>query len=110
MIRAFEVFTRNDGRYYYRVVGETGHNILSIDGYPDKKECLNTIDEVKTQIMNAGNIHIKHTENASCKFIVTSINEAVIGYSMDFHSEKQCKKWISLMQNHLPAASIIQLT
>lgn len=112
MIRAFELFTRNNGRYYYRLVAETGHIILSSDGYRYKKECLNAINEVKARMMNAGegDIHIMHTKNVSWKFIITNITKDIVGYSMDFHSEKQCKKWISLMQKYLPVATIIQST
>jgi len=110
MITTFEVFTRNNGRYYYRVIAETGHNILSSDGYETIAECFDAINDVRKQIKDRDNIDIRQSDDSTWKFSITDMSNVIVGYSMAFHSQKQCEKWIRLMQEYLPRARIVQLT
>jgi len=105
----FEIFTRNNGKYYYRVMADTGHNILSSDGYIDKRECRKIIKQVKERIQNPENICIDETGYNSWKFFVADATGVPIGYSMDFHSKRQCEKWVELMKECLPNSNVTEL-
>lgn len=104
----FEIFTRNNGKFYYRVMADTGHNILSSDGYSNKTECKKIIKQVKEQIKDFDNINMDETTYNSWKFFVADNNGVPIGYSMDFHSKRQCEKWINLMKECLPDSEIVE--
>ncbi len=103
-----EIFTRNNGKFYYRVLSDTGHNIISSDGYTDKKECKKIIHQVKEQIQKPECININETEYNSWKFFVADPTGIPIGYSMDFHSKSQCEKWINRMVESLPDSAILE--
>lgn len=106
----FEIFKRHNGRYYYRVIADTGHNILSSDGYEMKLDCKQAVNAVKEKILNKGELLIEKIDPETWKFIIKGNADWPVGYSMDFHSEKQCNNWIKLMQEHLPASKVIDLT
>lgn len=106
----FEVFRRHNGRYYYRVIADTGHNILSSDGYETKAECENAIITVKEKIQSKGELIIEKVDPEAWKFMIKGNGDWPVGYSMDFHSEKQCNNWIKLMQEYLPDSKIIDLS
>lgn len=106
----FEIFKRNNGRFYYRVIADTGHNILSSDGYETKSDCENAIDKAKEKIARKSELLIEKKDPEAWKFIIKGESDWPVGYSMDFHSEKQCNNWIKLMQEHLPDSKVIDLT
>lgn len=106
----FEIFKRHNGRFYYRVIAETGHNILSSDGYEEKRECENAIAAVKEKILLKGELIIEKVDPEAWKFVIKGNGNWPVGYSMDFGSESQCNKWIKLMQEHLPVSKVIDLT
>lgn len=105
-----ELFKRNNNRYYFRVIADTGHNMLSGDGYETLEECKNIVAQVKKNIMEPHFISFENSTGDEWKFIINSKEGAAIGYSMDFHNKKQCANWLHLMQEHLPPASISDLT
>lgn len=104
----FEIFTRNNGKYYYRVLAETGHHIISSDGFNDKKECKRIINQVKEQIQKPECISIDETDFNSWKFFVADPTGLPIGYSMDFHSRSQCEKWVNRMAESLPGSIVLE--
>lgn len=106
----FEIFKRHNGRFYYRVIADTGHNILSSDGYEEKLDCENAIAAVKEKILNKGELIIEKVDPESWKFMIKGNGEWPVGYSMDFHSEKQCNNWIKLMRQYLPDSKVVDLT
>jgi len=105
----FEVFKRHNGRYYYRVIADTGHNILSSDGYETKEDCEQAINSVKDKILNKSDFILEKVDGDAWKFIIKGDNDWPVGYSMDFHTEKQCNNWIKLMQEYLPDSNVIDL-
>ena len=108
-MKAFEIFTRNNGRFYYRVITESGHNILSSDGYVEKKECQDVIEDVKEYFRRRKPVPIEQVTDDQWKFTLTNPENMIIGYSMIFHSRSQCEKWIRLMEEHLPLAETVEL-
>ncbi|MBL0267288.1 MAG: DUF1508 domain-containing protein [Chitinophagaceae bacterium] len=87
----FDIFKRHNGRYYYRVIAETGHNILSSDGYENKTGCQEAIRSVKNKISKKEELLIEKADSETWKFIVKGDHNWPVGYSMNFHSEKQCR-------------------
>ena len=105
----FEIFRRNNGRYYYRTIADSGHNLLSSDGFETKQECLRAIREAKENIMNTDKIKLEKLPEKEYKFILHGNGDNIVGYSMNFHSEKQCKKWIGIMQHSFPGSEITEI-
>jgi len=105
----FEIFTRNNGRFYYRTIADIGHNLLSSDGYETKKECMAAIEQVQKNILNKNCIEIEKLPDDEYKFRVFGNDGTIVGYSMDFHSKKQCEKWIEIMKNNIPVSEITEI-
>ncbi|MBK6828522.1 MAG: DUF1508 domain-containing protein [Chitinophagaceae bacterium] len=85
----FEIFKRHNLRFYYRVIAETGHNILSSEGYENKTGCQEAILSVKNKISKKEELLIEKTDSETWKFIVKGDQNWLDGYSMSFQSVKQ---------------------
>ena len=108
----FDFFERNNGKHYYRLIAESGHNIISSDGYVDEKDCHTAARLLKIQIGRDENIVLEETTSDEYKFKVLGPDKSNIGYSMLFHSEKQCQKWINMLRQFLkiPAMQTVKYT
>lgn len=105
-----ELFKRNNDRFYFRVITETGHNMLSSDGYETKPECENIVDLLKRNITEKQLVSVENKNPETWKFTVNSNAGVPIGYSMDFHNKRQCNNWLKILREHLPAAPVFDLT
>lgn len=65
---------------------------------------------VKDKIGKKGELIIEKMDPEVWKFIIKGNSDWPVGYSMDFHSEKQCQNWIKLMQQNLPLSEVADLT
>lgn len=82
---------------------------MASDGYERKRDCIHAIEQVKNTIKNRPSIHIEEMKNNQYRFTLIGNDQSIVGYSMPFNSEKQCTKWIKLMQEYIPASEIIEL-
>lgn len=105
-----EVFKRNNGSFYYSTISDTGHNILSSDGYAKKETCISTITLAKKNIVNVSLLKLGQTGKEQYSFTVAGSQQSITGYSMPFHSAKERDNWIKLMQQYLPTSAVIDLT
>lgn len=104
-----EIFKRNNRKHYYRIIADTGHNIMSSDSYLSRRRCLNAVEYLRHNIMDKKNIRINELEKGEWNFTVLGPNTSIVGHSMSFHSQSQCGKWIQLMQEHIPQAQIFEM-
>jgi len=105
-----QVFRRNNGKFYYRIIADTGHNIISSDGYAKKADCFHAVQETQKQILNEHNIQIEPVGKDEYMFKITGSDNSIVGYSMPFHNKKQCEKWIKILQKYLPDSAVEELT
>jgi len=105
----FELFKRNNGKHYYRIMTETGHNIMSSDGYVRKNDCLIAVDQVKEHILNNESIQLKEKANHKWFFTLSGTDRSIVGYSMPFQNKNQCDKWISILRQYLPKSKVVEL-
>ena len=104
-----EIFKRNNRKHYYRIIADTGHNIMSSDSYLSRRKCLNAVEYLRHNIMDKKNIRINELEKGEWNFTVLGPNTSIVGHSMSFHSESQCGKWIQLLQEHIPQSEIFEM-
>lgn len=102
----FEIYTGNDGKFYFRLFAQNGQNILSSQGYVAKSGCRNGIDSVKTNAANADNFEIKESTGGKFFFNLLAANKQIIGSSQMYSSKQTCQNGITSVQRTAPDAPI----
>jgi len=110
IMTTFQIFKRNNGKHYYRIVTESGHNIMSSDGYVKKNDWLIAIDQVKEHILNNSSIRLKVQNDRKWGFTLSGSDRSIVGYSMSFQTKNQCDKWLSILKSYLPESKITELS
>lgn len=105
----FHVFKRHNGKYYYRLIAASGHNLVSSDGYASRSDCLGAIEQLKMLIRRRGHVELNETTGNKWKFLVAGTDRSIIGYSMLFNTRKQCIKWVDLLKEFLPKAETMEI-
>ena len=104
----FQLYHQTNGKHYFQLLAGSGQIIMSSDGYVKDIDCLYAIEQMKINIHDQGKIISYKMTNELCMFTVSGADNSVVAYSIPFDSINQCEYRISLLQEHLAHARLIE--
>lgn len=102
----FQLYTGNDGKFYFRLSSRNGQNILSSQGYASKASCKNGIESVKNNGSSDDRFEVKEAANGKFFFNLLAGNKQVIGKSQMYANKQTCKGGIAAVQRVAAEADV----
>ncbi|MCC6606136.1 MAG: YegP family protein [Anaerolineae bacterium] len=106
----FQIYTSENGEYYFRLTARNGQNILSSQGYASKAGCQNGIESVKNNGTNADRFEVKEATNGKFFFNLLAANKQVIGKSQMYATPETCQGGIEAVQRVAAEAGVEDTT
>ena len=106
----FQIYTGNDGEFYFRLTARNGQNILSSQGYASKAGCQNGIESVKNNGTNEDRFEVKEAANGKFFFNLLAANKQVIGKSQMYATPETCQGGIEAVQRVAAEAGVEDTT
>lgn len=104
----FVVTTRKNGEFQFNLKASNGQVILTSEGYSTKSACLNGIESVKKNAVNADKFEVKVAKNGKPFFNLKATNGQVIGASQMYASETTMKAGIASVMKNAPEADVVE--
>lgn len=86
----FEIYTGNNGEYYFRLKAANGQNILASEGYKTKASAANGVESVRKNCGREGAFECREAKNGKHYFIIKATNGQEIGRSQMYASMSGC--------------------
>ena len=106
----FQIYTGNDGKFYFRLYARNGQQVLSSQGYASKNGCTNGIDSVKTNAPDTENFELKQSTNGKYYFNLLAANKQVIGSSQMYATAQTRMGGIDAVQRAASGARVEDTT
>ena len=85
----FVITTRKNGELQFHLKSDSGHNLLSSEGYNARAGCLNGIESVKKNALLDGHFDPKNSTNGKFYFNLKSSNGQIVGTSDMYADENK---------------------
>ena len=102
----FELYTGNNGEFYFRLKAGNGENIGSSEGYKAKASAENGIESVRTNATDENRYEIKEAKNGKFHFNLKASNGQVILSSQMYASKDSAKNGIASVMKNAPEAAL----
>ncbi len=106
----FQVFTGQDGQFYFRPRDSGGEIILANEGYTSKAGCQNGIRSVKENAPLDERYRRRTSANDQCHFVLVAANGEVIGVSETYTTERRRDEGIEAVKRIAPDAPVEDTT
>ena len=106
----FELYTGDDGQYYFRLVAANGEKILRSEGYVSSSGCENGVQSVKENAPEDQRYQRKTAIDGQFYFNLTARNGEVIGVSEMYRTEGGRENGIEAVKNSASDASVEDVT
>lgn len=105
----FEISVRKNGEFQFNLKAGNGQVILLSEGYSTRAACVNGINSVKKNAVEARRFEKKEAANGRPFFVLKARNGQVIGQSQMYTSEKTCDNGIASVAKNAPEAEVVEL-
>ena len=106
----FQIYTGNNGKFYFRLTARNGQNVLSSQGYASKASCKNGIESVKNNGTSDDRFEVKEATNGKFFFSLLAGNKQVIGKSQMYANKKTCMGGVAAVQRVAAEAGVEDTT
>ncbi|WP_150305057.1 YegP family protein [Pseudomonas saliphila] len=109
MSGTFEVYEDKKNEFRFRLKAGNGQALLSSEGYKNKSSCLNGIESVKKNALDAARYESKDTAAGKFMFNLKAANHQVIGTSQSYASAASRDNGIESVKNNAPEAKVVDV-
>ena len=106
MAGKFEVYKDKAGEFRFRLKAGNGQTILSSEGYKTKASCMNGVDSVKSNCMQADCFDKTTTPTGKFRFALKAKNKQIIGTSQNYASAAARDNGVAAVGRAVPGAKV----
>lgn len=106
MAGKFEIYKDKAGEYRFRLKAANGQAILASEGYKSKSSCVNGIESVQSNCLDAACFEKTTTPSGKFRFSLKAKNKQTIGTSQNYSSEAARDNGIAAIGRAAPGAKV----
>lgn len=106
MAGKFEVYKDKAGEFRFRLKASNGQTILSSEGYKSRSSCMNGIESVKTNCLQADCFDKTTTPTGKFRFALKAKNKQIIGTSQNYTTASARDNGVAAIGRAVPGAAI----
>lgn len=108
MAGKFVVSRRSNGDFQFTLCASNGQTILVSEGYSSRENCLNGIESVRTNAVDATRFEKRMSADERPYFVLKSRNHQVIGHSQMYSDEDALVNGMASVGSHASAADVFE--